>query len=59
MFFRAARLYLGSFNLLRQVQAQATRVGLEVLRERVAAMESGTVDLGHDLYTKLRELLSW
>ncbi|KAJ7890926.1 cytochrome P450 [Mycena olivaceomarginata] len=53
MFFRAARLYLGSFNLLRQVQAQATQVGREVLRERVAAMESGTVDLGHDLYTKL------
>ncbi|KAJ6551238.1 cytochrome P450 [Mycena capillaripes] len=53
MFFRAATLYLGSFNLLRQVQAQVTRVGRQVLRERVAAMESGTVDPGHDLYTKL------
>ncbi|KAJ7311001.1 cytochrome P450 [Mycena albidolilacea] len=53
LFFRAATLYLRSFNLLRQVQARATRVGRQVFRARVAAMESGTVDLGHDLYTKL------
>ncbi|KAF8183822.1 cytochrome P450 [Mycena galopus ATCC 62051] len=51
--FRAATLYLRSFNLLRQVQSQATRVGRQVLQERIAAMESGSVDLGHDLYTKL------
>jgi len=53
MLFRAATLYLRSFNSLRQVQAQATRVGRRILQERVAAMENGTVDLGHDLYTKL------
>ncbi|KAJ7205691.1 cytochrome P450 [Mycena haematopus] len=53
IFFRAATLYLRSFTLLRQAQTQATRVGRQVLRERVAAMESGSVDLGHDLYTKL------
>ncbi|KAJ7226432.1 cytochrome P450 [Mycena rebaudengoi] len=52
-FFRAATLYLRSFNLLRNVQAQATRVGRQILRERVAAIESRTVDYGHDLYTKL------
>ncbi|KAF7349117.1 Cytochrome P450 [Mycena venus] len=53
MFFHAATLYLRSFNLLRQVQAQAIRVGHKVLQERVAALESETVDLGHDLYTRL------
>ncbi|KAF7370113.1 Cytochrome P450 [Mycena sanguinolenta] len=53
IFFRAATLYLRSFKLLRQVQAQATRVGRQILRERAAAMESGSVDLGHDLYSRL------
>ncbi|KAJ7035852.1 cytochrome P450 [Mycena alexandri] len=52
-FFRAATLYLRSFNSLRKVQAQATQVGRQILRERVAAIESRTVDYGHDLYTKL------
>ncbi|KAJ6505225.1 cytochrome P450 [Mycena sanguinolenta] len=55
LFFRAATLYLRSFKLLRQVQAQATRFGRQVLREKMAAMESGTADLGHDLYTRLLE----
>ncbi len=58
IFFGAATLYLRSFNLLRRVQAQATRVGRQILQERFATMESGAVDLGHDLYTKLCELLS-
>ncbi|KAJ6492127.1 cytochrome P450 [Mycena sanguinolenta] len=31
----------------------ATRVGRQILRERASAMESGPVDLGHDLYSRL------
>ncbi|KAF7376891.1 Cytochrome P450 [Mycena sanguinolenta] len=53
IFFRAATLYLRSFKLLRQVQAQAIRVGRQILREKAAAMESGSVDMGHDLYSRL------
>ncbi|KAJ7216826.1 cytochrome P450 [Mycena rebaudengoi] len=53
IFFRAATLYLQSFNLLRKVQVHATQVGRQILQERIAAIESGTVDLGHDLFTKL------
>ncbi|KAJ7466527.1 cytochrome P450 [Mycena latifolia] len=53
IFFRAATLYLQSFNLLRKVQVHATQVGRQILQEKIAAIESGTVDLGHDLFTKL------
>ncbi|KAJ6467892.1 cytochrome P450 [Mycena sanguinolenta] len=53
IFFRAATLYLRSFNLLRKVQVHATQVGRQILQEKIAAIESGTVDLGHDLFTKL------
>ncbi|KAJ7697842.1 cytochrome P450 [Mycena rosella] len=53
IFFRAATLYLRSFNLLRKVQVHATQVGHQILQEKIAAIESGTVDLGHDLYTTL------
>lgn len=57
LFFRAATLYLPSFNLLRKVRAQITQVGRQVLREKIAAMKEG-MDSGHDLYTKLCELSS-
>ncbi|KAJ7210247.1 cytochrome P450 [Mycena rebaudengoi] len=53
IFFRTATLYLQSFNLLRKVQVHATQVGRQILQERIAAIESGTVDLGYDLFTKL------
>ncbi|KAJ7243218.1 cytochrome P450 [Mycena rebaudengoi] len=53
IFFRAATLYLQSFNLFRKVQVHATQVGRQIPQERIAAIESGTVDLGHDLFTKL------
>jgi hypothetical protein len=57
LFFRAAILYLPSFNLLRKVRAQITQVGRQVLREKIAAMKEG-MDSGHDLYTTLCELSS-
>jgi cytochrome P450 len=54
LFFRAATLYLPSFNLLRKVRAQITQIGRQVLREKIAAMKEG-MDSGHDLYTTLWE----